>query len=123
MRAVANDIEVAHMMGINVNKVFVISWGVAAISAAVAGVFLSGIETVNLSLGDSAIKAIPVFVLGGVQSFPGVIVGGLVIGVVEVLIGYFIGSEFRTPVVFAILLLILILRPYGFFGESKVQRV
>lgn len=123
MRAVANDKEVAHMMGINVNKVYVISWGVAALSASVGGVFLSGLETVNVNLGEIAIKAFPVVVLGGTESIPGAIVGGLIIGVVEVLVGYFFGTQFRTAIVFLLLILVLMIRPYGLFGERQIQRV
>lgn len=123
MRAVANDTEVAHMMGINVNRVYVISWGVAALSAAVGGVFLAGLETVNTNLGEIALKGLPVVVLGGAESIPGAIIGGLIIGVVEVLTGYFFGPQFRTAIVFLLLILVLMVRPYGLFGERQIQRV
>lgn len=123
MRAVANDIEAAQMMGINVNKVFIVSWGVAALSAAIGGVFLSGLETVNVNLGEIGIKALPVVILGGAESISGAMVGGLIIGVIEVLVGYFFGSEFRTAIVFSILILILMVKPYGLFGELHSERV
>ena len=123
MRAVANDLETAHMMGVNVNRVFIISWGVAAMSASIAGVFLAGLVTVNPNLGEVGIKAFPVLILGGVDSISGVIIAGLIIGVIEVISGYFFGTQIRAAIVFAILLLILVIRPYGLFGERQVRRV
>ncbi|KUO78307.1 MAG: hypothetical protein APF81_22250 [Desulfosporosinus sp. BRH_c37] len=123
MRAVANDLEAAQMMGINVNKVFIVSWGVAAFSAAIGGVFLSGLETVNVNLGEIGIKALPVVILGGAESISGAMVGGLLIGVIEVLVGYFFGSEFRTAIVFSLLILVLMVKPYGLFGERHSERV
>lgn len=123
MRAVANDTEAAHMMGIGVNKVYVISWGVAALSAFVAGTFLAGMQTASSNLGEIAVNAIPVIILGGSESVPGSIVGGLIIGMVEALVGYYFGLEYATPILMGSLLLVLMLKPSGLFGESQVQRV
>jgi len=123
MRAVSNDPEVAHMVGINVNKVFIISWGIATLSAAIGGVFLSALETVNVNLADVGMKAFPVVILGGMESIPGSIIGGLILGVTEVLAAYFFGSEYRQAIVFSILILILMVRPYGLFGERHTERV
>ncbi|MBI4768174.1 MAG: branched-chain amino acid ABC transporter permease [Deltaproteobacteria bacterium] len=123
MRAVANDQEVAHMMGINVNKVYVVTWGVAIFSSAIGGVFLSVLETVNVNLGDVGMKAFPVVILGGMESIMGSIIAGLIIGVLEVLAGYWFGAAYRQLVVFTLLLVVLMIRPYGLFGERHAQRV
>jgi branched-chain amino acid transport system permease protein len=123
MRAVANDRETAHMMGINVNKVFVVTWGVAIFSSAIGGVFLSVLETVNVNLGDIGMKAFPVVILGGMESITGALIGGLIIGVIEVLAGYWFGAAYRQLVVFSLLLVILMIKPYGLFGERHTQRV
>lgn len=123
MRAVSNDLETAYMMGINVNKVFIVSWGIATFSSAIGGVFLSTLETVNVNLSDVGLKAFPVVILGGMESIVGAIIGGLILGVTEVLASYFFGSEYRQAVVFMILILILMIKPTGLFGERHSERV
>jgi branched-chain amino acid transport system permease protein len=123
MRAVSNDPETAHMMGININKVYIVSWGIATLSAAIAGVFLSALETVNVNLSDVGMKAFPVVILGGMESIVGAIVGGLILGITEVLASYFFGSEYRNAVVFSLLILILMVKPTGLFGERHSERV
>lgn len=123
MRAVSNDAETAHMMGININKVYIVSWGIATLSAAIAGVFLSALETVNINLSDVGMKAFPVVILGGMESIVGAIAGGLILGITEVLASYFFGAEYRQAVVFSILLIILMVKPTGLFGERHSERV
>ena len=123
MRAVANDREAANILGININKVYIVSWGVAIASAAIAGVFLGALNAVNLNLGDVGMKAFPVVILGGMESITGSIIAGMLIGIVEVLTGYIFGQEYRQPIVYALLLVVLMVRPYGLFGERHTDRV
>lgn len=123
MRAVSNDLETAYIMGINVNKVFIVSWGIATFSAAIGGVFLASLETVNINLSDVGMKAFPVVILGGMESISGAIIGGLILGTIEVLSSYFFGAEYRQLIVFLILIFILMIRPTGLFGERHSERV
>lgn len=123
MRAVSNDVETAHIMGINVNKVFIVSWGIATFSSAIGGVFLSALETVNVNLSDVGMKAFPVVILGGMESILGAIIGGIILGITEVLASYFFGSEYRQAIVFSILIIILMIKPTGLFGERHSERV
>lgn len=123
MRAVAESQEVALMMGVNVNKVFAASWAVSALIAAVAGVFMAGIQVLSTTLGSIGLRAFPAAIIGGLESIPGAIVGGLIIGVVESLAVRFVGSASSDIASFSLLLLVLLIRPYGLFGEREIERV
>jgi branched-chain amino acid transport system permease protein len=126
MRGVANDQHTAMLMGISVRRVFGLTWGVASVIAAVAGVFLANVVMLNIGLSMVAIKAFPAVILGGLESIPGAILGGLIIGVLETLAGGYLGD--RLPGVtdltaFVVLFAVLMVRPYGLFGKEEAERV
>lgn len=127
MRAVANDQQTSHLMGISVRGIFSLSWSASAIVAAVGGVLLSSITFLHPSQSAVGIKVFPAVVLGGLDSIPGAIVGGIIIGVAENLAGGYIdpliGGGFKEISSFIILLLIMMVRPYGLFGKEEIERV
>ena len=131
MRATASDQEAALAQGISVRRIVGVTWAVAAAIATTAGVLLaSGGRGVEPSLGIIALVAFPAVILGGLDSPGGAVVGGIIIGIVEVMTsGYsdrlpeFLGANFQRVTPYVVLVLILLIRPYGLFGTKEVQRV
>ncbi len=126
MRGVANDQDTAMLMGISVKKVFALTWGISFAIGAVAGIFLANVMVLNIGLSLVAIKAFPAVVLGGLESVPGAIVGGLAIGVLETLAGGYLDQVLpgiKDLTAFVVLFLVLMIRPYGLFGEEEIERV
>jgi branched-chain amino acid transport system permease protein len=127
MRGTANDQVAAMLMGISVKKVFAIVWGIAFIIAAVAGVFLANILVLNNRFSLVAIKAFPAVILGGLESIPGAVIGGLIIGILENLAGGYLdqyfGGGIKNLTGFIILFIVLMVKPYGLFGKEEVERV
>lgn len=129
MRAVASNTESARLVGIRTSTVLMVSWGIAAAIGALGGVVFAGINS-NVNLGlmfNVFIFGSAAATLGGFDSPGGAIVGGLSIGVIQSLVaGYadqWVGQEMKVGVSFLILLLVLLIRPSGIFGTSKVERV
>ena len=131
MRAAAEDGRTAALMGIRLDRVAAVSWGVAGALAALAGIFLTSFPSPGISptVGLTALAAIPAWVLGGFDSFPGAVVGGLLIGVVSALAsGYqedlsFLGRDLGSIAPYAVMFLVLLIRPSGLFGSKEVARV
>lgn len=127
MRAVADDQQAALSMGISVKKVFAITWAIGAVVAAVGGVLLGNINGVNSSLAHLGLKVLPVAILGGLDSVPGAIIGGFLIGVLENLAGGYLdpvlGGGVKEVFSFVVLVIILLIRPYGLFGKEIIERV
>lgn len=131
MRATASDQEAALAQGISARRIFALSWAIAAAIAALAGALLaSGGRGLDPSLGIVALVAFPAIILGGLDSPGGAIVGGVVMGVVEVMTaGYsdklpeFVGANFHRVTPYVVLVAILLVRPYGLFGTPEVRRV
>ncbi|MBO8163757.1 MAG: branched-chain amino acid ABC transporter permease [Brevibacillus sp.] len=127
MRATADDQQAALSMGISVKKVFAATWAISAIVSAVGGVLLGNINGVNSSLAAIGLKVLPVALLGGLDSVPGAIVGGFIIGILESLAGgyldQYLGGGVKEVVPFVVLVLILMLKPYGLFGKREIERV
>ncbi|CAN5598222.1 branched-chain amino acid ABC transporter permease [soil metagenome] len=131
MRATALDQEAALAQGISARRVFAVSWGIAGAVAALAGVTLaSGPAAVEPSISFVALAAFPAMILGGLDSPGGAVIGGIVIGVTQVLTsGYqpehaaFLGEGFPAVMPYVVMVLILLVRPYGLFGTKEVQRV
>lgn len=123
MRAVANDQDAALLMGIGVRKIFGLSWAISAVVAALGGVLLSNILYLHPSLSSVGIKVFPAVVLGGLDSIPGAIVGGVIIGIVENIAGGYLGGDIKEITSFVILIAILMIKPYGLFGKEEIERV
>jgi branched-chain amino acid transport system permease protein len=126
MKSTANDQVAAMLMGISVKKVFALVWGIAFLIAALAGIFLSNILVINNRLSMVAIKAFPAVILGGLESIPGAIIGGLIIGVIENFVGGYLDQYvegIKQLSSFIVLFVVLMVRPYGLFGKKEIERV
>jgi branched-chain amino acid transport system permease protein len=127
MRAAADDQVAALSMGISVKRIIAIAWAIAAVVAAIGGVLLGNINGVNPSLAYIGLMVLPVVILGGLDSVPGAIVGGFTIGLLESLAGGYldplVGGGVKEVVPFVVLLLVLMIRPYGLFGKEIIERV
>lgn len=126
MRAVADDQQAALSMGISVKKVWAVAWAIAAITAAVGGILLMSIfGGLSGTIGRVGLLVFPVVILGGLDSIPGAIIGGLIIGLLQSFAGGLLPPEWGLGEVapFVILLLILLVRPYGLFGQRIIERV
>jgi len=123
MRAVADDQQAALSMGISVKKIFAWAWSIAAVTAAIGGALVANIVGVSGELSGFGLRVFPVVILGGLDSIPGAIIGGIVIGLLEAYTGGYIGRGLNTVVPFIILILILMVRPYGLFGQVRIERV
>jgi branched-chain amino acid transport system permease protein len=122
MRAVAEDQQAALVQGISVTRVFGLAWAMAAVSALIAGVLLADLTELSQNLAGFGLIVFPVVILGGLDSIPGTIVGGIVIGLVsQYADGVSAGASQVVP--FVVVLLILLVRPYGLFGQPRIERV
>ena len=127
LRAVADDHEAALSLGIPLRSIWMIVWSVAGVVAIVAGIMWGAKSGVQFSLSLIALKALPVLILGGFESVPGAIVGGLIIGVGEkvgeVYWGPLVGGAIENWFAYVLALLFLLVRPQGLFGEKIIERV
>jgi branched-chain amino acid transport system permease protein len=122
MRAVADDQQAALVQGISVRRIFALAWAFAAVSALIAGVLLADIAELSQNLSSYGLVVFPVVILGGLDSVPGTIIGGAVIGLVsQYAEGVSAGASQVVP--YVVLVLILLLRPYGLFGQPRIERV
>jgi len=127
LRAVADDHQAAQSIGIPLNRIWVIVWCVAGLTALVAGIIWGSKLGVQFSLATVAMRALPVVILGGLTSVPGAIVGGLIIGVgeklSEVFLGPYVGGGIEIWFAYMLALVFLMFRPQGLFGEKIIDRV
>ncbi len=123
MRAVADDQQAALTMGISVRRIFAMAWALAAVSALIAGVLLSDLSAVDQNIAAFGLIVFPVVILGGLDSVPGTIVGGLVIGLVKQFVSGYMDPGLAEVVPYIVLVAILMVRPYGLFGETRIERV
>jgi branched-chain amino acid transport system permease protein len=128
LRATAEDQEAALAQGIEVHGVFGLAWAISGILALVAGIFLGSFpRTVNLDMGVIALAALPAVIVGGFDSLIGAVVGGLLIGLSQLLVaGYLtdvLGGNLQIVVPYLIMLGTIAVRPYGLFGSRDIERV
>ena len=127
LRAVADDHQAAQSIGIPLDRIWVIVWCVAGITALVAGIIWGSKLGAQFSLSTVALRALPVVILGGLTSVPGAIIGGLIIGVgeklSEVFIGPMVGGGIEIWFAYMLALVFLLFRPQGLFGEKIIDRV
>lgn len=124
MRAVADDQQASLTVGISVRRAFAMAWALAAVSALVGGVLLGDIESITPNtLTAFGLLVFPVVILGGLDSVPGTIVGGLIIGLTKNYINGFWDGSYAEVGPYVLLLLILLVRPYGLFGQTRIERV
>jgi branched-chain amino acid transport system permease protein len=127
MRATAEDTTTAFLMGINVKRVFTGSWVIASVVATIAGVFLASFTFLEPIMGFTGLRALPAMILGGLDSVHGAIIGGLIIGVAENLAGFYLedylGTGIKEITAYVIVLIVMMVRPYGLFGTKEIERV
>ena len=130
MRATAFDQEVALTQGVSVPMVFAVSWAIASVLAMVGGVFLGVGIGLDKSVTVTALKALPVVVVGGLDSISGALAGALLVAMIEMLsatyqpqYAAFLGKNFSQVVPYLVMFVVLLIRPYGLFGTEEVERV
>ena len=123
MQASSQNQLAAYYMGIPVKRLNGIAWGLAAAVAAVAGLLLAPITFVHANMGFIGLKAFPAAVVGGFGSLPGAIVGGLIIGVIESLSGFYLPDGFKDIAAYVVVLIMLMVKPNGLFGENLRKKV
>jgi branched-chain amino acid transport system permease protein len=127
MRAVADSQQVAMAMGINVERYFAFAWAMTGIVSALGGVIWGSLLGVDVHLALVGLKVFPVVILGGLDSIPGAIVGGLLVGIVEnVAAGYidpYVGGGTKDFAPYVLMIVALMVRPYGIFGKPIIERV
>jgi branched-chain amino acid transport system permease protein len=127
MRAVADNQQVAMAMGIDVERYFGLAWAMTGIVSALGGILWGNLLGVDINLALVGFKVFPVVILGGLDSIPGAIVGGLIVGIVEnVAAGYIdphVGGGTKDFAPYVLMILALMVRPYGIFGKRIIERV
>jgi branched-chain amino acid transport system permease protein len=127
MRAVADNQQVAMAMGINVQRYFGLAWAMTGVVSALGGVLWGNMLGVDVNLALVGFKVFPVVILGGLDSIPGAIIGGLIVGIVEnVAAGYvdpYVGGGTKDFAPYVLMILALMIRPYGMFGKRIIERV
>lgn len=123
MQAVSQNQLAAYYMGIPVKRLNGLVWGLASAVAAIAGLLLAPITFVHANMGFIGLKAFPAAVVGGFGSLPGAIVGGLVIGIVESLAGFYLPDGFKDTAPYIAVLIMLMVRPNGLFGDKLRKKV
>jgi branched-chain amino acid transport system permease protein len=127
MRAVADDQQAAMTMGINVRRVFALSWAIAGLAAAAGGIIWGNMLGVDTFLALVGLKVFPVVILGGLDSIAGAVLGGLIVGAVEsVAAGYldpYVGGGTKDFIPYLLMIVVLFVRPHGFLGRETIERV
>jgi branched-chain amino acid transport system permease protein len=132
LKGAAEDSHTAGLMGINVKRMRMLAWVIGSMVAAVAGIFLAEQSFVHAGMAYTGIKAMAAAILGGIHSIGGAVVGGLLIGLIEsfaasyltgMTLGNFYFGDIKDVTAFAIMILVLMVRPHGIFGKKEVKRV
>lgn len=128
MRAVATNQDRASLLGINVKRVFALSWGFAGVVGAIGGAFLAALLFLNLSLDVFSFRALPAALLGGIDSIFGALIGGLIIGLAESVIAGgvldpLLGGGTKEVFGYIIMIAVFFIRPYGLFGTEEIERL
>ena len=123
MQATSQNQLAAFYMGIPVRRINMLIWGISAAVSACAGLLLAPITFVHANMGFIGLKAFPAAVVGGFGSIPGALVGGLIIGVVETLAGFYLPEGFKDIAAYIVVLVMLAVKPNGLFGENLRKKV
>jgi branched-chain amino acid transport system permease protein len=123
MRAVAQNRLAAQLMGIHINQINAIGWGLGTALGAITGVLIAPLNYLDPNMmGDVALKAFAAAVLGGFTSLPGAVVGGLLLGIIDSVVGFQV-PELRTTIAFVLIVLVLVVRPGGLLGTHEIKKV
>lgn len=123
MRAVAQNRVAAQLMGIHIDQINAIGWGLGTALGAVTGILIAPLNYLDPNMmGDVALKAFAAAVLGGFTSLPGAVVGGLLLGIIDSVVGFQV-PELRTTIAFLLIVLVLVIRPGGLLGTHQIKKV
>lgn len=123
MRAAASDPTTAYVLGIDVRATQRLTWIFAGVVGALAGIIVASTTSLSPAVGSAALGVLAIIILGGLDSIPGAIVAGLIVGLVESLTAGYLGGKVRDIVPYATVLVILLVRPYGLFGTRQIERL
>src|ERR1700741_234201 len=127
MRAIADNQQVAMAMGINVERYFGLAWAMTGVVSALGGIIWGNLIGVDVNLSLRGFKGFPVVILGGLDSIPGAVVGGLIVGIVEnIAAGYidpYVGGGTKDFATYVLIIIALMVRPYGIFGKKIIERI
>jgi branched-chain amino acid transport system permease protein len=123
IRATASDQITAEGLGINVRRIFSLTWAIAGILAGASGIVVGALNGITPQLGAVALNVLAVVMLAGMTSVGGVIVAGLFIGWVETLVGAYLGAAWQNFMPYLVVLLVMIVKPNGLFGEQQIERI
>jgi branched-chain amino acid transport system permease protein len=123
MRAVADDQQAAMVMGISVRRTIALAWALAGVTAVIGGMLVANLTGVSQQVAGFGLLVFPVVILGGLDSIPGAVVGGAVIGLLTAYTGGYIGGGLQTVIPYIALVAILLIKPYGLFGQVRIERV
>ena len=127
MRSVASDQQASLSLGISIKKTLALAWGLSAVLSATAGIFLGNLNGLNLNIHIYGLKALAPMILGGLDSVGGAVLGGFIVGILEMVgdgyISDLIGGSVREVLAFSVILIVLIFKPYGLFGIKEIERI
>lgn len=123
MRAVAEGHELVQSMGINVFFIIAVVWSITSIISAIGGILLGSSRSVEFGLSVLGLKALPAALIGGLDSIPGALIGGIIVGVIEIMVGRYIGFGIKEEAPFLLLLIVILIKPYGLFGLKRIERI
>jgi len=127
MKVTSEDHFIGQIVGLKINRIFSYSWGIAGLVAAVGGLFLGLIISIRPELEEIGLKALSAMLLGGLESIPGAIIGGIMIGLAEAMSGWYLASYLGNGIgevsPYILMIIVLLIRPYGLFGWKKIERV
>jgi branched-chain amino acid transport system permease protein len=123
MQAVSQNLTAARLMGIRVGRIFTLTFALSAAMAGLAGVLMAPVVGVESEMGSVILKGFVAAILGGFNSLPGCVVGGLMLGILETFGGAFFGGTFKAVTAFVLLMFVLLVRPHGIFGRAEARRV
>lgn len=125
MRATQDNQHVAQSLGISAQRIYALSWAISSLAAAIGGIIIGTMLSVSCSLDDYGLKVLPAIILGGLDSIPGALIGGIAMGIIEHLSGAYLGTYLigiEDTANFVVLFIILLIRPYGIFGQKTIAR-
>ncbi len=123
IRAAGQHSLLASQGGINIRRVYLGSWALACVLAGIAGITFGAVNSVNRGIADLALLAFPAALLGGLDSIPGALVGGLGIGLMQGFVAGYVGGEYMIVVTYVVLLAVMLVLPHGIVGTRTVRRV
>lgn len=123
IRATSSDQLTAEGMGINIRRIFTLTWAIGGVLAACAGIVVGSLNGITPTLGLVALNVLAVVMLGGMTSVGGVVIAGIFIGWVETLVGAYLGAAWQAFMPYLIVLLVMTVKPAGLFGERQIERI